>query len=262
MAVIFYGLGSIYSIFLWRRGFRQDDRVCYLLLVVGLCLHMTAMARRGFSFSRCPVNNLYEATLFAEWAMASLCLGLGLIPRFRFLGAFASPILFGMGVFALMPGLDTAGPVVEVKKGFSSLHASLILLSYGAFGLSSVAALMYLRQESDLKRHKLRGVFAWMPPIMRLELVMARLLAAGFVLLTVGLVMGAGWLKHEKGVYFLPDAKIFWSMFVWALYLALLVFRWRFAGGGRRFAWSTLGGFGFILFTFWGFNLLSTIHRP
>ena len=31
---------------------------------------------------------------------------IGLLPRLRFLGAFASPVLLAIGVFALMPALD------------------------------------------------------------------------------------------------------------------------------------------------------------
>ena len=55
-----------------------------------------------------------------------------------------------------------------------SLHAALTLLSYGAFGLSSVAAVMYLTQEHDLKFHKLRAVFSLMPPMDRLEKIINR----------------------------------------------------------------------------------------
>jgi ABC-type transport system involved in cytochrome c biogenesis permease subunit len=49
---------------------------------------------------------------------------------------------------------------------------------------------------------------------------------------------------------------------VWLLYLGLIVMRWRFAQGGRRFAWSALGSFVFVLLTFWGTNVLSPLHNP
>jgi hypothetical protein len=38
--------------------------------------------------------------------------------------------------------------------------------------------------------------------------------------------------------------------------------RWWFRQGGRRFAWGVVGTFTFILLTFWGTNLASTIHHP
>ena len=42
LAVIFYGLSTIYSVFLWRKGFRRDDWVNYLLLAAGVALHTLA----------------------------------------------------------------------------------------------------------------------------------------------------------------------------------------------------------------------------
>src|SRR4051812_43315703 len=178
----------IYSVFLWRKGFREDNRVNYLLLLGAFILHSTAMIKRGFSLNHCPVSNLYEATAFAAWTIVAVYLVVGLWSRLSFLGAFASPVLFAMGVFALMPSLDPApGVRPELPAVWTSIHAALMSLSYGAFGLSAVAALMYLTQERNLKFHKLQAIFSLMPPIQRLESAAGRLLAIGFALLTMGL---------------------------------------------------------------------------
>jgi HemX protein len=262
-AVALYGVSAIYSIFLFRKGFREDNRINYLLLLVACAIHTMAMFQRGFSLQRCPINNLYEATMFIGWTIVAAYLVIGLWPRLRFLGAFAAPLLFAMGVYAFMLSLgprQTARP--DFSGGAPSLHAALILLSYGAFGLSSLAALMYLNQEHDLKFHRMRALFARMPPIERLEVIIGRLLLAGFLLLTAGLFVGAVALKPPPGVNYWTDAKVVWSVFVWGLYLTLLILRWRFAQTGRRFAWGAVGGFAFVLLTFWGFSLLSGIHNP
>src|SRR6266850_2705516 len=187
LAVTVYGLSMIYSVFLWRKGFRQDNRVNYLLLLLGFVLHTTAMIKRGFSLNQCPVNNLYEATTFIAWTIVAAYLVLGVWSRLRFLGSFASPVLFAIGVFALMPALDPPhGPKPEFSNAGASLHAALILLAYGAFGLAAIAGGMYLTQEHDLKFNKLRAVLSLFPPIQRLEVIASRLVTAGFVLLTVG----------------------------------------------------------------------------
>jgi HemX protein len=263
LAVALYGLGAVYLVFLWRRGFRTDDRASYFLLLTAFALHTIAMFLRGFSFKQCPVNNLYEATTFIAWTIVAAYLVVGLMPRLRFLGAFASPVLFGIGVFALMPSLDPPhASQPDFSNGLTSLHAALILLAIGAFGLSAVAALMYLTQEHDLKFHKLRAIFSLLPPIQRLERVMNGLLLAGIILLTAGLAFSPLLLKQKYGVYFKNDPLLDYSIFIWAFYLALLIARWKFGQGGRRFAWSAIGSFAFILLTFWGFLLLSPIHHP
>ena len=262
LAVIVYGVSALYSVFLWRKGFRHHDRINYLLLLAGFGFHSTAMLKRGFDLKHCPINNLYEATLFIAWTIVAAYLVLGVWPRLRFLSVFASPVLFGMGVFALMPALDPPhGVHPQFVGGGPSLHGSLILLAYGAFGLGSAAALMYLTQEHDLKFHKLRAVFSLLPPIQRLELVAHRLALAGFILLTTGLIVGSQLLR-PAGVHYFQDAKVIWSICLWLLYLTLLVLRWRFALVGRRFAWGIIGTFVFVLLTFWGTNLLSAIHNP
>jgi len=259
--VLVYGVSMVYSVFLWRKGFRQDNRVNYLLLLLGFALHTAAMIKRGFDLNHCPVNNLYEATTFVAWTIVAAYLVLGLWSRLRFLGAFASPALFAIGIFALMPQLDPRhGPKPEFSGAGTSLHAALILLAYGAFGLAAVSGVMFLTQEHNLKFHKLRAVLSLFPPIQRLELITSRLVLAGFILLTIGLAIG-GHLPRPEGVSFFEDPKVIWSVVLWVLYLALLVSRWRFAQSGRRFAVGVISTFAFLLLTFWGTNLLSAIHH-
>lgn len=262
LAVLTYGVSMIYSLFLWRKGFREDNRINYALLALAFVFHTTAMARRGIEFTRCPVNNLYEATVFIGWTIVTVYLVIGLMPRFRYLGAFASPVLFAVGVFALMPALDVKTPTPEFTMKWASLHAALILLAYGAFGLSSVAGLMFLSQEHDLKFHKLRAMLALLPSIQRLESVINGLLLGGFVLLTAGLAISPLLMQQMHQVYFRADPKILWSVFVWLLYLGLLLSHWKSTSSGRRFAWGAVGAFAFVLATFWGFNLLSGVHNP
>jgi ABC-type transport system involved in cytochrome c biogenesis permease subunit len=264
LAVLTYGLSMIYSVFLWRKGFRQDDYINYLVLLFGFGLHTTSMVLRGIRLNHCPVTNLFEATSFAMWSLLAVYLVVGVWQRLRFLGAFASPILFGVGVFALMPNLDMEhASRPGTPTALTSVHAALMALSYGAFGLSSVAALMYLTQEHNLKLHKIKAIFALLPSIQRLEFVVGRLLVSGFILLTFGLVIGAydlSRLDHPHA--FRGDPKILWSALVWLIYLGLIVMRWKFAQGGRRFALGAIGSFAFVLLTFWGTNVLSPLHNP
>jgi ABC-type transport system involved in cytochrome c biogenesis permease subunit len=260
LAVLGYGLSALYSVFLWRKGFRRDDRICYGLIALSFVAHTTAMILRGFSLARCPVNNLFEAMMFVMWTIVAPYLVIGLMPRIRFLGAFASPALFAMGIFALMPGLDSA-PDLKIPE-LASIHAALILLAYGAFGLGSVAAVMYLTQERGLKMRRTQTILSRLPPIQRLELIASRMLTVGFLFLTAGLALAPFLMKERFGVYFQPDAKIIWSLLVWLCYGGLLAMRFRWSQGGRKFAWGSVGSFSFVLLTFWGVNLLSKAHQP
>jgi ABC-type transport system involved in cytochrome c biogenesis permease subunit len=260
LAVVFYGLSAMYSVFLWRRGFREDNRVNYVLMTVAGVLNTVAMVKRGFRFDQCPVNNIFEAMMFVSWTIVAAYLVIGFFQRLRFLGAFAAPFLLAIGIFALMPGLDVRSTTPTFVHGWVSLHAALILLAYGAFGLSSIAGVMYLTQEHDLKFRKLRAVFSRMPSIERLERVTTRALTIGFFLLTLGLLLVPIIVHDTPGLEVKGDPKVVWSAFVWALYLALIGWRWRFSAGGRAIAWGAIGSFCFVMLTFWGFTLLSPVH--
>jgi HemX protein len=260
LAVILYGLSTIYSVFLWRKGFRRDDWVNYFLLAAGVALHTLAMLKRGLTLHSCPVNDLYEATTFLLWALGLACLVYSLLPKFKFLSAFTAPVLFTVGVFALMPSLDPRGPKPEFSGALRSLHAATILQAYGAFGLAAVAAAMFLAQQHDLKVHKLRALLSLLPSIQRLELITTRLTLVGFALLTIGLVAGSQ-LPDKAGAPYFSDAKVIWSALLWLVYLESLIAHRFFGRPARRFAVGIIAAFIFLLLTFGLTNKFSPLHQ-
>lgn len=261
LAVMFYGACTIYSLFLWRKGFRRDDWVNYGLLAVGVALHTLALTKRGLSLQSCPVNNLYEATTFLLWTLGLACLVYSLLPRFKFLAAFTAPVLFTVGIFALMPSLDPPhGPKPEFSGALRSLHAATILQAYGAFGLAAVAAVMFLVQQHDLKARKIRALLSFLPSIQRLEAIAFRLVLVGFGLLTVGLI--AGWnLPRPANKPYFSDPKMMWSALLWLVYLEAIVAHRFFGRPARRFAVGVIVAFAFLLLTFGLTNKFSPMHQ-
>ena len=260
IAVILYGISAVYSILLLRRDIRQHNRLNYFLIFAAFAAHTYSMVLSGFSLARCPINNLYGATTFISWTMVAGYLAIGLFSKLRFLGAFAAPLLFGIGVFALFTPKAVSQTTMNFSGGWGSLHIAAFTLAYAAWGLSAVAGVMYLTQEHDLKMNKLRAIMSLMPPIQRLEMVTRRLLIAGFALFTIGLVVSVTFAR--QGEFALRgDFKVLWAGFVWALYLALIFMNRKF-WRGRRFAMSAIGACAFVMLTFWGSSLMSPSHDP
>jgi ABC-type uncharacterized transport system permease subunit len=160
-----------------------------------------------------------------------------------------------------MPALDPPhGLKPEFSGGLRSLHAATILLAYGAFGLAAVAAAMFLVQQHDLKAHKLRALLSSLPSIQRLEVVTTRLVLVGFLLLTIGLVVGSQ-LPRKEGISFWADAKVLWSGLLWLIYLEALVAHKFFGRSARRFAVVIIAAFVFLLLTFGLTNRFSQMHQ-
>jgi len=106
---------------------------------------------------------------------------------------------------------------------------------------------MYLIQERQLKTHRLRGLFFYLPPIADLSVAIQRLLLAGFVLLTVGLLCG-----FEVRVEW---SKVIWGVGVWLIYGGILkADQWTTP---RRVAQLSVAAFSITLATLWGLNFLN-----
>jgi ABC-type uncharacterized transport system permease subunit len=262
LAVGLYSLGAAHGLWLRRKGFERDPRLNYGLLLTGGILHTGALLQRGLALGRCPVTNLFEAIVFASWAIVAGCLTVGLWPRFRSLGAFVAPWLVGLGLLALLPGLDTHPPWPQVPAAWATLHRSFILLACGSFGLAAATGLMLLMQDYDLRHAAFRALRACLPSIQWLEQTLGWAIRIGLALLTVGLGLGTVYLKQRRGLYFSADPAVVYWWAVWLVYLGLVMMQWRFKQPIRRLAWTVVGSFAGVALTFWAFYLLSPLHRP
>ncbi len=112
---------------------------------------------------------------------------------------------------------------------------------------------MYLAQERQLKTHHLRTIFFYLPPIADLAVAIKRLLLAGFVLLTVGLLSG-----FMVGF----DARqVAWGLGVWVIYGVILQAEKLKRVSPRRVAVLSVVAFSLTLTTLWGLNFISAGSR-
>jgi ABC-type transport system involved in cytochrome c biogenesis permease subunit len=83
----------------------------------------------------------------------------------------------------------------------------------------------------------------------------------GFFLLTLGLVTGFVYAKVLWGQFWSWDFKELFSMGAWLVYAVLLHLRLYAGWRGRKSAIMTIVGFGIIVFTFLGVNLVLGGHH-
>lgn len=263
LALACYGLATGHAVWLWRRGFDRGGWTQYGLLLAGFAAHTGAMIGRGFTLARCPVTNLFEALMFVSWAIAAAYLVGGWWKPLRFLAVFVAPVLLVVGIFALQPGLDRPGPEFDLEHAAVSLHVALVLLAYAGFGFACATAILYVvRERGGGDSPGLQAFAARLPAVDRLERILLRSLGTGLILLTAGLIGSFALMRERYGVVVRPDPKIAWSILVWAVYFGLLIQRLKFRQAPARLAWGAMGGFAFVILTFWGTNLLSPIHHP
>ena len=86
-------------------------------------------------------------------------------------------------------------------------------------------------------------------------------IVVGFTMLTLGLITGFVYAKTFWGRFWSWDPKEVWAGITWLFYAVLLHERLTAGWRGRRSAIMAIIGFGVLIFTFLGVNLLMTGHH-
>ena len=220
----------------------------FSVIACGFVFQTAFLVVRGHAIGRCPLTNLFEVFIFLCWSAVLLYLLVGSSYRLTLMGAFTSPLVFVLQVFAILAPLDTPMRIKPFPNPWLELHAAISIIAYGAFAVSAVAGAMYLAQERQLKTHQLGTIFFHLPPIAQLAVVLKRLIILGLVLLTVGLLSG-----FAVGA---PVAKIVWGFGVWLIYGVILQAEKSKKISPRRMAVLVLAAFLLTLMTLWGLNFI------
>jgi len=261
LALVFYAASCVLTILRLRRSAALPalQHLDSIAMVWGLTLHTMFLLLRGHDIGRCPVTNSFETTVFLAWGAVLFYLLIGPSYRVSFLGAFTAPLALIISLVALL-GLDDTRrpPPVQPIPWVVESHKPISLLACGAFGLACVVGGMYLMQERQLKTRRLTPAFLQMPPIEQLDVINFRLIVLGFGMLTVGMVGG---MISYRIVGHWTTPKIVWAVAAWLIYALLLVARRMWSLRGRKIALLSMMSFAFVLVTFWGVSLLSSLHR-
>lgn len=140
-------------------------------------------------------------------------------------------------------------------------HAFIIFASYAAFALALLTGVLFLAQESRLKRKDPRILSASMLPLELLDRVNLYAVVAGFALFSIGMITGSRLARLEWGSYFNGDPKELWSLITWAAYAAVLALRLSRGLRGRRVVFLSVMSFALLAFTFLGVNYLTATRH-
>jgi cytochrome c-type biogenesis protein CcsB len=261
LAILFYMLSSVaYGAYL----FLQKDllqRSGYLLLSAGFLLHTVILVFSIVDTGHLPVSNLHETLSFAGWAVAGLFLVFQFKFKLKILGVFAAPLIsLIMIIVSQLP--NEPAQTTDIFKNFWLIsHVVAIFIGEAGFALACGLGLLYLIQENAIKTKKRRFFFRRLPSLELLDATGYACIVVGFTMLTLGLITGFVYAKSVWGRFWSWDPKEVWSGITWLFYAALLHERLTVGWRGRRSAIMAIIGFGVILFTFLGVNLLLEGHH-
>ena len=153
---------------------------------------------------------------------------------------------------AIFPGL--AAPPNAQSMEFRS-HTVLAMLAYSLFTLAALHALLMTVVERRLHRRggaSINGLLASMPPLLSMETLLFRLIALGFLLLTLTLASGAIYSETLFGQALKFNHKTLFAVISWLIFAALLCGRYLYGWRGRQALRWTLSGFAALLLAYIG----------
>jgi cytochrome c-type biogenesis protein CcsB len=203
---------------------------------------------------RPPFSNLYESLILFGLTIALVYL----IIEWRYqkpaIGAFVMPLAFLAMAYAGLQPKEIQPLLPALKSNWLIAHVITCFLGYAGFALAAGLAVMYLAHITS--RDAKSGWKSKLPTPRALDGLIYQNIAFGFLLLTAGIVTGSIWAHSAWGSYWSWDPKETWSLITWLVYAAVLHARMVKGWEGKRIAVLALVGFGCVLFTYFGVNLL------
>ena len=154
---------------------------------------------------------------------------------------------------AMFPGLPAPPSAQSIE--FRS-HAVLAMLAYSLFTLAALHAMLMTVLERHLHHRPGSGPIsaslASLPPLLSMEKLLFRLIALGFLLLTLTLASGAIYSESLFGQAMKFNHKTLFAVISWLIFAALLAGRYLYGWRGRQALRWTLSGFAMLLLAYIG----------
>ena len=261
ITILFYMLSTVaYFGFLFlQKDYAQ--RIGYYLILAGFLCHTATIVYVFAKSGHLPVGNLRETLSLAGWAVAGGFLIIQYRYNLRILGIFAAPAVLLIVVLATLVSNEPYQATKIFKNFWLISHVMAIFFGEAFFTLAAGLGGLYLIQENAIKTKKHRFFFKRLPSLDLLDSTGYACIVVGFSLLTLGLITGLVYAKSYWGRFWSWDPKEVWSAITWIFYAVLLHERLTVGWRGRKSAIMAIIGFGVLIFTFLGVNLLLEGHH-
>ena len=225
------------------------------LLASGVLAHAAALVVYAVRMGQLPLTGLGPSLSFAGFALAATLLIVEIAAHEVSLTLVAGPLAAVPTVVAnligLVPGAEPAG----ARGAWLIAHIALSFVGIAAFATAAAAGCMYLVERRELKSRRFGAIFRFFPPLATLDRVNHVAVVAGWVVLTLGVVLAVSYamMYHE-----LNTPKLVWAMGAWLAVTGIAL--GRVAGGwqARRAAIYSSVSFTAVVVLYVAFRIAET----
>ena len=230
--------------------FKKDKvaKIAWLVFLAGLAAQTVYLVVRGVTARRLPLSNQFEfATAFA-WGIALMLLIVRLRLKADWLSVAVMPMVFLVLSYAALQPREVTELMPALRSAWFGFHIGSAVFSYSAFIIAGCVGLRYLivskkGSADELKLHQM-------------DYLSYRMIALGFLLLTVTILSGALWAEQAWSAFWTWDPKEVWALITWIIYAVYLHLRLRGKRKGTVMAWYAMIAVPVVLFTFAGVNTI------
>ncbi len=182
------------------------------LLAAGVLAHAAGLFIYVQRVGQLPLTGLGPSLSFAGLVLAATLLVVEVAAREVSLTLVAAPLAAipttCANLIGFIPGLDASG----ARGAWLFSHIALSFLGIAAFGTAAAAGCMYLIERRELKSRRFGAIFRFFPPLATLDRVNHVAAVAGWLGLTLGLVLAV---TYSVAYRELSVLKVIWAVGAW-----------------------------------------------
>ena len=223
-------------------------RLAWMVFLIGFAIHALFIVVRGVSARRLPLSNQFEFANAFAWGVALMLIVVRSRMQADWLTVAAMPAALLVMTYAALQPMEVHDLMPALRSAWFGVHIGSAVLSYSAFVIAGVSGLRYLlaAKKENATAHALE----------QMDYLSYRMVAFGFLFLTVVILSGAIWAEQAWSSFWSWDPKEVWALITWIIYAVYLHLRLRRGRKGAFAAWFVVIAVPVVFFTFAGVNTL------
>ncbi len=223
------------------------NRVGMIVAALAVAIQSLALVFRGLSAGHFPFVGIYESMVLIAWAIVVVWYVLEAFTRIKAVGLYVMPVVLVLLTVALIEYNPPVGLVPALRSDIVIVHVIVMLVAIGCLYVAGGAAMIYLVEETLLRRRKTGGVLGRLPSLAALDRLIYHATLLGFPFLTMGMAAGVIRAETFRVPGWATDPMVLLSAAAWGVYLVLIAGRVRGGWSGRAVSWMSVAGLVLLL---------------
>ncbi|MCZ2259803.1 cytochrome c biogenesis protein CcsA [Sporosarcina sp. G11-34] len=260
--VVLYAVSLVFYFIDYLNKDRMAHRSAFWILLVVYVMQTVFLVMYIVETKRFPILSLFEGIYFYAWLLISVSILLHLFSKVGHAVFILNVIGFiFMTIHTFAPNQISNSAVGEALiSELLFIHISFAILSYVAFSMSFVFAILYLILYKLLKKRKWSKQFGRLPSLQQAASGIKIGIITGIPFLLISLILGVQWAYIALDEWSLLDMKIIGSFFILIVYAVVLLFMQMGRLRGNNAAWANIFAFLFVIINFFLGSTLSGFH--